>query len=391
MSRRSLHVRHGLALALCIGAIFAAYANSFQVPFLFDDIPNIRDNYTLHAATPAEVFHARYMAGSFLRYAGFVSFAMNHLFFGLATPGYHLTNILIHAAAAWVLYLLVHLTLTLPRFNPATHRWAGPAALACALLWALAPVQTEAVTYIVQRFTSLAALWFLASFLLYIKGRLCLAGGRPRIGWGLIAAGIVTYGLAMLTKENTIVLPLVVMVYEYLFIHPPDRLDLRKLAAMVLLLGLAVGLMGLVNAHVFTFLQLYDIRPFTLTERILTEFRVMVHYLQLIVVPLPSLLNLDKNFPISTGLLSPPATLLAALFLLALLVVSRLTFKRDPLIAFGILWFFINNIVESTIVPLEIVFDHRVYLPSMGIYLVLVVLVLRCIRGDIGRLEGGRP
>ena len=113
----------------------------------------------------------------------------------------------------------------------------------------------------------------------------------------------------------------------------------------------------------------YDRREFNLIERLLTQARVVIHYISLLLLPLPSRLNFDYDFPFSTSIFSPLTTFFSFLLLGIILIWSIRNRRQYPLIVFGIFWFFLNLLVESTVIPLELVFEHRLYLPSVGFYI----------------------
>jgi len=382
---------HPFAGLLIVVLVCAAYANSLTAEWHFDDKPNILNNYSVHAVTLSDVLKARHMSGSFARCIGFLSFAFNWYFHGRNVVGYHVGNVLIHALAAVLVYCTVYLTLTLPAFRRVPARTVGCASLFTALLWALSPLQTEAVTYIVQRLTALGALFFMLSLLLFVKGRRCLQGGRRRAGLVFLGAAVPAYALAVLSKENTIMLPFLVLLYEHFFIRPIRTLRDPRLAGAGLVL--AGGFLFLLVVRPETFHVIVDLqdryrrREFTLYERVLTEFRVMVRYLTLIVFPHPARLNLDYNFPVSESLFRPLSTLWSLLFLTALFCAAVFGRRRFPWESFCILWFFINNAVESTVIPLEIIFEHRAYLPSVAITALIVVLLMRTVEPALGRLN----
>jgi hypothetical protein len=382
---------HFAACILIVILTAGAYSNTFTSDWHFDDFSNIVSNYSVHAKTVPDIFKARYLDGTFTRYLGFITFSFNYYFHGMRTGGYHLGNLLIHISSAVLVYCIVYLTLSLPRFRKIPEKRVWLISCAVALLWSLNPVQTEAVTYIVQRFTSLAALLALFSFMLYIKGRRCVLGGRNRPGYIFIISAFPVFLASVLVKENIIVMPLVVLVYEHLFIHKIISFSNRKMAVIILLSLLSLLFLIMIRPNTMDVIvrigERYKTREFTLTERILTQFRVLVRYISLILFPHPSRLNLDYNYPISTGLFSPVTTFFSMLFIAASLVYGFIVRNRDPLIAFCIFWFYINNAVESTFVPLEIIFEHRMYLPSLGVILLAVILLMRIIDRNTGLPE----
>ncbi|MDH3394462.1 MAG: hypothetical protein OEL66_10685, partial [Desulfobulbaceae bacterium] len=243
-------------------------------------------------------------------------------------------------------------------------------------LWALSPLQTNGVTYLVQRMTSLAALFYLTSLTLYIHGRRSATATGKILFFGTSAIAAV---LAFLSKQNTATLPLMILLVESFFITPgffSNRFRLLKRrhwlaisAALLLLSPIAVALF---ERHI---LPGYQTREFTLPQRLLTEPRVIVFYLSLLLLPLPSRLNLEHDFTVSQTLISPPTTILSLLFLLTLLFCAVRCRHSRPLISFGIFWFLLNLIIESSFIPLEIIFEHRLYLPSVGFFLVIIACI----------------
>ena len=121
----------------------------------------------------------------------------------------------------------------------------------------------------------------------------------------------------------------------------------------------------------------YQDRTFTMSERVLTQFRVVLYYLTLLIFPLPSRLNLDYDFPLSRTVLDPPSTLISILVVLGLIGYGLWVAKKRPLVSFCILWYFGNLAIESSIFPLEMVFEHRLYLPSIGPFLLLSLGIVR--------------
>jgi tetratricopeptide (TPR) repeat protein len=248
-------------------------------------------------------------------------------------------------------------------------------------IWSLSPVQTNAVTYIVQRMTSLSALFCFLTFSMYFTGRRILWQGRRLmavIWWSM--SGI-TFLLALMSKENSAMLPVLILVAELIF-QPYGFSGFaawnRRYKILTIIGVIIVAPIILLAAWQFlpSVLSSYDHRHFTLHERLLTESRVVVGYVFLLLLPLPSRLCLDSHVVLSNSLWSPPTTFfsLAGLLLFGTLIV--VWWHRRPLLSFSLLWFFLNLVIESTIVPLELRFEHRLYLPSAGFYLFLIVLLM---------------
>ncbi len=199
------------------------YSNTFSSPFYFDDTPNIVEN-------PQIKDLSNFLGFSGSRAVGFLSFALNYHFNGLNVFGYHLVNLLIHITNGFLVYCLVlllfkasasdHGSQQLPTLNSqlAAAPWI---ALVTALLFVSHPIQTQAVTYIVQRFASLVALFYLLTLVCYVKWRLASPEARSRYLW--YAGALLSTFLAMKTKENSFTLPFMILLVEAVFFRPFTR------------------------------------------------------------------------------------------------------------------------------------------------------------------------
>ena len=365
---------HPIILILLLG-IFC-YSNTLHNPFIFDDIPNIVERSGIHLRNLSFNELARLKQGlRGNRPIAMLSFALNYYFGGLDPFGYHLLNLLIHLGCAILAYLYLKTTLTLPSLQERFAAQARQIALASALLFVAHPVQTQAVTYIVQRMASLAAFFFLATCYLYSKAR--LARGKRR--FVLFFLAFITFSLAVGSKETAITLPLFLVLYEYYFLPQlasgrHSKRNLYLALAAVLLPALLLGLYY-TNFKPWKWMNdVYRKYPFTPGQRLLTQPRVVIFYLSLLALPLPSRLNLDHHFPLSRSLLNPPGTLPALLLILLLIGASVYLARRRPLLSFALIWFWGNLFLESSFLPIELVYEHRLYLPSLGIFLALSVL-----------------
>jgi len=385
-----LHPISHLLLILLVGGL--AYSNSFQVPFVLDDLDSIVRNPLVENP------------GGFLpggpgyesiprRWVVYLSFALNHHFGGLEVWGYHLVNLLIHLATALLLYALTLLTFRTPHL--ASSRLAPQApivALLAALLFIAHPVQTQAVTYIVQRLTSLATLFFLAALVLYVVARLgAEKRGEGKGAWrtGLLLAAAATAAvLAMKSKEIAFTLPLAAALYEWCFFRGAWQrrlLFLLPLLATLLIIPLSI-LTGAGEAGTGVGEQLRAQTDIPRLHYLITQFRVIVTYLRLLILPINQ--NLDYDYPLFTSLAHPQ--ILGSLLLLALLAAMAVYLhsrsgiiptaaarKQQPaaaldpalrLVSFGIFWFFLTLSVESSLIPImDVIFEHRLYLPLAGL------------------------
>jgi Tfp pilus assembly protein PilF len=371
-------ILNGLGTVCLMAAlVILAYSNTLQTPFLFDDVPNIVENpyIKIKEISFKSLAQAAAKSPADSRWLSNASFAINYYFTGMAVQSYHIVNIIIHILCGIVLYYLSLTTLTLP-FWRRGYRHFREIAFFASFLWLLHPAQTNGVTYIVQRMTSLAALFFLVSMLAYAKGRIQQQPGK-RIFLLLLSAfsGV----LAIISKENAIMLPVMILGYEIFFLKQYSTKHFNK---NIIITGLALFLVSTVVVVMFYFDGSnpfasvlpggYGGRDFTLSERLLTQPRVVLHYLSLIFWPDPERLNLNYDFLISKALLVPPITVISILGLLFMISAIFLLFNRNRLLSFTLFWFLGNLVIESSIIPLEIIFEHRMYLPATFVIIALI-------------------
>jgi len=287
------------------------------------------------------------------------------------TFGYHLVNLAIHLLTAFMVFLAGRKLLQTPNLiNRYNKEDAYFISLLSAILWAVNPIQIQAVTYIVQRMASMAAMFYISGIYFYIKGRLSSRGKTQLLFY---AACFVSFVCSLMSKENAAMMPISLLLIEIIFFTDLAVLNrIRKYIPLLMGAGIVVVLLGIVvlKSGVFDFLfSGFASRPFTLWERLLTEPRILLFYISQIFYPLPARLSITHDIVVSTSLLSPWTTLPAILTVLLLMGMAVAQVKKRPLLAFSILFFFINHVVESTILPLELIFEHRNYLPSFFIFL----------------------
>ena len=343
------------------------YANTLEGDFIYDD-EVIAETEEIHANTLSQIPRVLFSEStvSMDRKVGMLSFAINYYFNGLDPYGYHLVNMFIHLVNGFLLYLLVRLTLKMSMFNNTIRDRAEPIALAGSLLWLVHPVQTQAVTYIIQRFTSMAALFFLLSLLFYAYAR--VVEDRKRFVFYFLA--ILSGLLALGTKQISATLPVVILLYEIFFlkgIHIGwNKKSITAIAGIILIMaGLSYAFLSVESLS--SILKKFQDRGLTPWENLLTEARVLVYYVSLLIFPHPSRLRLDYDIVISRGLFNPPTTAISIIILSALFGIALWKAKKNALLSFSILWFFLNLLIESTILPLDLVYEHRLYVPSMAL------------------------
>ena len=366
----------GLML-LGVLAALSVYLPGLQGGFFFDDNPNIVLNPRVKVPDLSweslRMAWSGGLAGQFGRPVSQVSFAINYYVSGFNPYAFKLTNLVIHCLNGVLVYLLAwHVLDSLRSRLKCCHFRLYAALLASA--WLLHPVQLTSVLYVVQRMTSLSAFFLLAALLLHVMARRRTSGRSLTVLWLIVAWGA-CWPLSILSKETGILLPGFVAAYE-LVIRRSEYGGLDSLGRALLVLSL-LAVIGLVPYLASPFgqwiLSGYEIRSFSLLERVLTESRVIWAYLGWIAFPaLESFALFHDDFVVSRSLIDPWTTLPAVIGVLGLSFWAVFASRRFPLAAFGIAWFLIGHSLESTFIPLELVHEHRNYLPLFGILLLPV-------------------
>ena len=347
--------------------------------YVFDDFSNIVDNAALHVSgdsTWRQWLEAVFSSPSdqLQRPLAMLSFAINHALTGLDPYWMKLTNLGIHLLNTTLVFVLIQQVIRASAridANASRNPWI---ALWVAAAWALNPINLMAVLFTVQRMESLCHTFVFAGLWLYLLGReRLLTEGR---GWPTLLAGLLGgTALGALVKESAVLLPLYALALEWTVLHfasvrqVPNRGLIWTFAATLLLPGI-VSLAWLLPKVLQA--GAYSNRNFSLGERLLSEARVVVDYLHWTLLPDLGQLSLyHDDFPVSHGLLSPPGTLLAVMLLAGLLVAMAWLRKRRPLMALGLAWFLAAQLLTATVIPLELMFEHRNYFASLGVCLVL--------------------
>jgi protein O-mannosyl-transferase len=340
-----MHLLPSLAIA---GAVVLAYANSFGGVFQFDDFNVIVGNPAVHS-WQAWLADAPTGIRPLLKF----SYLLNWTW-GVGTFGFHLLNILIQAINAILIY---HLSQKF--FENFRFFFLKPAAFTCALIFALHPVQTEAVTYISGRSTSLMALFYLGSLLAYAQGR------DQANRWLLYLASPLLFVMAVLTKETAVTLPLA------LFLWDRTRESKGPVTGTIRNLGVHAGLLGIMAVVLAAhrgYLKFFEacFRTRGWEENLLTQINALPHLFSRLFF-LHSL-NIDPDLPLVSAW--NPLVLLQALLLAALISLGLICLRRRPSLGFGILWFFIHLLPTNSFVPrLDIANDRQLYLASWGLFL----------------------
>lgn len=368
-----------LAVAVVALAAFLVYSRVFHSPFILDDRMYIVENAQLRGLS-------NFWPPSGTRYLGYLSFALNYHFNKLDVFGYHMVNLMIHIINSALVFALVRSIIKTPKIAASVGKGADIfIPFLSALLFAAHPVQTESVTYITQRFASLAALFYLLSFVFYIRWR-NVKNGNPAFYTVSLASAI----LAQKTKEISFTLPVIILLFEFAFLSEKGEFKKRLPALVPFLLTLLIipatlliqgkgGAAGIDSKIMEA--QLKELLTLSRHDYLITQFRVIVTYLRLLVLPINQ--NLQYDYALSKSIFEPQ-TLLSFLFLLAVFIGNVILFIKARargnayllLAASGVFWFFITLSIESSIIPIkDVIFEHRLYLPLAGMALAFSSIV----------------
>jgi len=366
-------------IATLIAITVAVYAPGLGGGFFFDDYPNIVDNPQVqpHELSIGSLAAAALSSPSseLKRPLASLTFALDYFMNGgLNAASMKATNIALHAINGLLVYLLFAALFRLDRNETYTEKKGTFIAAAAALAWLLLPINLTAVLYVVQRMESLANLFVLIGLLGYVRTRERMQRGES----GLLRAMawiVVPALLGTMAKETSILLPLYGLCVEAFVFRFQWRQDLpgkdRRLVwfyalslGLPFLLGMAWIGPGLLDART------WGTRDFTLQTRLLSEARVVINYIGWILVPTPDHLSFyHDDFAQSTGWLSPPSTLFCTVGLIVIVSMLWWIRKKAPLICLGGFWFFACHTLTGTVLPLELIYEHRNYFASIGIVL----------------------
>jgi protein O-mannosyl-transferase len=360
--------------------LIVIYANGFQGAWQFDDQVNIVENKnillkTLDWSDITKTFYG-IQGNKIDRPLSYFSFALNYYSDGLNVIGYHIVNFIIHYLTSIFLFFFIYKTLKLPTIQERYGQASYSIALLATFFWASSPVQVTAVTYIVQRMASMAGLFYIMAMFFYLKGR---TADKP---WQYVAYGglcVFSAALCFGSKENAVMLPVSIWLYDLLFIQGATLENIKKNLKLFALMILVLAAVGLWYVDVSSVLSGYEIRPFTLIERLMTQPRVIIFYVTLLLYPISSRLTLIHDIELSKSLLAPWSTLPAIAVIAMLLILAGYIARRRPLISFCIFFYFMNHAVESSFLPLEMIYEHRNYIPSMFFFVPVAIAMLRII------------
>lgn len=382
-----LHRSHLIVIVSLLAGLWL-FVPGIQGDFLFDDhinitenpslkLPALRTDYLVEAATANP-------AGAGQRWLSMLSLALNQYWLGPEAYGFKLVNILLHGLNGLALYAFLAMLASLQATRQPIGRREMPLLLPAAGFmvswWLLSPINLSPVLYVVQRMTSLSALFTWVCLTSWILFRRDLARG---LNWGAVfwfMAAVTAALLSVSSKENGALIPLYLLLLDILLLRPlidqplHARVFAFLLGAIVLVCVFAITAFLLVRPDLIT--GDYGLRDFTPTERVMTQGRVLWFYAAQTLVPQNALLGLHQDdWVVSRGLLAPASTLLAWLGW-TLITLAALRLRRHyPLASFGVLLFLAAHSMEASFLSLEMVHEHRNYLPSCGIIIAMTSIV----------------
>lgn len=368
----------------------AVYSNVItDGAFLFDDFEYVIGNPIITDLSSTNISDPRQV--------GYFTFALNYALGGEDPLGYHLFNIIVHIANGLLLFLLFRTLVTALNNGQETadiHRYS---AFLAALIFIVHPVQTQAVSYVTQRFTSLASFFYILAVYLYLKARSRIEQRQTWIGH--YAAAIAATVLAMKTKEIAFTLPFILLLFEALVL----RWSGLKKRRFIFLVPFAVTLViiplsifgpdfGLLNpspgvAGITRVDKIYDLTERSSMQYLFTQFRAIVVYVRTLLLPVS--LRVVYDFPVSRKFFDLPV-IASFIFLLSFFFAALYSWRKGSscgddrqlsvsyrIFALAIFWFFITLSVESSVIPIkDVIFEHRVYLPSVGFFMAGAVVIV---------------
>lgn len=367
----------GIFILLLVGFV---YWPGLHGPFFLDDLQSIEPT-ALESFSWSKLIEISLQndTGPLGRPVSVFTFALNQIFFGTGPFSFKATNLAIHLLIGISIGIFIYLLVLL---QPRVKRLALPMAFITATLWLVHPLQVSTVLYPVQRMTQLCHLFTLLGLNTYLFGRLRLYTQQSHAILFLGLSFGLFYPLAIFSKETGIIFPWYLICIEYFMLrfHCQQKSQqyylthFHSILSLSLLLGAFLYYWSQLNKFLFTFAE----KNITLWDRLLTQIKALVFYMKLTLIPQLEEMGLyHDDFPISRNF--DTDLIFASIILFCCMALIYLLRKRAPVIAFGFAWFFVSHSIESTAIPLELVFEHRNYLASVGLLFIPVYYLIRFI------------
>ena len=351
------------------GLALVIYLPSFKAAFHFDDQSAIVNNNYIQVQDlkPATLYRAAFQDFGHNRPLTNLSFALNFYANGLDPFGYHVANFILLILAALGILLLLEKVLPLAGMEKSR---AGTAAFLAALVWIVHPVNTQAITYIVQRHASMAGAFSVWSIYFFHLGR-----EKNRRAFYLLSALVGVF--AVLSKETALVLPAIIFIYKLYFFDDlapgwPAR-NFKAIVALLVFYACGIGLL-LRPSMLKTITDFSDV-SFTARQQFLSEPRALLWYPFIIAFPFPQFLNLIHNFNPSNSIFNL-LTFVPFLVVFGLVFLALAKARQWKIFSFAVLWYFGQLAIEALPLPIDLVNEHRLYLASLGIIVPLVAIAI---------------
>jgi protein O-mannosyl-transferase len=374
--RKCRHILFAIiSLTILISII---YSNSLDCSWHFDDMQSIKDNPNIHMEKLSwEYFYNAFHSDpnnphKIYRPISCLSLALNYYYGELNVFGYHVVNISVHLIASVFLFLFIYKLFDLPLLKDKYNDSSYFIALLATVLWAANPIQGQAITYIVQRMASMAGMFYIMAMYFYLCAR-TVGKGAGRAIFFLLS--LTAFFLSLGSKENGVMLPFSLLGLELFLLnsnlfHHAKKNYIKAIVILFFIIFVSVLYIFLKNVNLYEILiSGYDNRPFTLGQRLLTETRVIIFYISLILYPVSTRLNINHDIDLSISLFNPVSTMISILIIAATIGFTIYRGKRYPLLAFSVCFFLLNHFIESFLLNLELIYEHRNYIPSMFLFL----------------------
>ncbi|MGD9212452.1 MAG: hypothetical protein PVI90_16845, partial [Desulfobacteraceae bacterium] len=373
---------NGFAVITLFIILLCVYSNSFKVTWQYDDYLNIVKNTNIRfqelswKAISKSFYGINQDESIVSRPISYLSFGINYYFDRYNIWGYHVVNFLIHFISAIFLFLFIKATLRLPVFRKHYENYADAIALLVVFFWAPHPIHVTAVTYVVQRMASMAGMFYIISMYFFLEAR--TSSNRP--------CRVIFFGVCMLSailafgsKENAVMLPFSLFLLDIMVLQVHCKKKLKVYWTIAVLILLFMLLLSLYYVNWSKIVESFHGRPFTFWQRLLTEPRVINRYISLLFYPISSRLTLLHDVQISTTLYSPFTTLPSILFLFGGMIGVLWWYRKNPFLAYCIIFFLLNHIIEGSVIALELIYEHRNYIPSMLLFVPVAIGIIKVI------------
>jgi len=352
--------------------------------FYFDDEPNILNNSALaiteiNFSSLSQVYNSG-SAGLLKRPIPMLSFGLQHLVHGFDPFYFKMGNLLIHCLVGIGIFNLVRILVVSPVLR--TQKNLKHLPLLTMAIWLFHPINLTTVLYVVQRMAGLSALFCVLGMYGYSVGRLRMETQFIHGAVIILSSLLLFIPVAVLSKENGALLPSYCVLIEVFFYRSKtdkkhQKYFLYSVFALFFILPLSL-LISYLILHPEWIINGYNNRDFTLMQRLYTESRVVWFYLAMIILPINSLLGLfHDDFVLSTSLFYPITTFLGVVGLCFLVFIAIYQYRKYPVVCFGFLFFLVGHSIESSIIALELVHEHRNYLPDVGVCFAIAYLLIR--------------